>query len=111
MGRVRAREEMELLDQGDGWVKYNVADAEVMGAPVISAKLWKLEPGAKLPERIQDSVERIFIVVSGSGNAFVGTEQFALAPEGMLWLEEGDTYWFEASDDGLELMENYAPGD
>ena len=111
MGLVRGREEMKVTDQGEGWLQYTVADAQIMGAPVISAKLWKLEPGAKLPERTQDSVERIFIVVSGSGTAFVGPDKFDLAPEGMLWLEEGDTYWFEAGDDGLELMENYAPGD
>lgn len=111
MGLVRGREEMEVFDQGEGWIQYNVADAEVMGAPVIAARLWKLDAGARLPERIQDDVERIFIVVSGRGTAFVDTESFALTPEGMLWLEEGDTYWFEAGDDGLELMENYAPGD
>ncbi|OGO18140.1 MAG: hypothetical protein A2Z14_13510 [Chloroflexi bacterium RBG_16_48_8] len=64
-----------------------------------------------MPERTQDSVERIFIVISGNGTAFVDSESFSLAAEGMLWLEEGDTYWFEAGDEGLELMENYAPGD
>ena len=111
MGLVRGREEMEVFDQGEGWIQYSVADAKVMGAPVISARLWKLDAGAKLHERTQDSVERIFIVVGGSGMAFVDSESFDLAPEGMLWLEEGDIYWFEAGDDGLELMENYAPGD
>ena len=111
MGLVRGREEMEVFDQGEGWIQYNAADAKVMGAPVISARLWKLDAGAKLPERTQDSVERIFIVVRGSGTVFVDSESFDLAPEGMLWLEEGDSYWFEAGDDGLELMENYAPGD
>ncbi len=111
MGLVRGREEMEVFDHGEGWIQYNVADAEVMGAPVIAARLWKLDPSASLPKRVQDDIERIFIVISGSGSAFVDSESFLLAPEGMLWLEEGDTFWFEAGDEGLELMENYAPGD
>ena len=111
MGLVRGREEMELVDQGEGWVQYNVADANVMGAPVLSARLWKLEAGARLPQRTQDQVERIFIVISGNGTVYIGPDTYSLAPEGMLWLEEGDNYWFEAGDDGLELMENYAPGD
>ena len=111
MGLVRGREEMELVEQGEGWVQYNVADAKVMGAPVIAARLWQLEAGAKLPTRTQDQIERIFIVISGSGKVFVDAETFDLTPEGMLWLEEGDNYWFEAGEEGLELMENYAPGD
>jgi quercetin dioxygenase-like cupin family protein len=102
---------MEVFEQGEGWVQYNVANAEVMGAPVISARLWKMQAGATSPERTQGSVERIFIIIAGSGTANVGTDKFDLAPEGMLWLEEGDTYWFEAGDTGLEMMENYAPGD
>lgn len=111
MGLVRGREEMEVLARGEGWIQYNVADAKVMGEPVIGAKLWMLDPGASLPKRTQDAVERIFIVIRGSGEAIVDSERFSLAPEGMLWLEEGDTYYFVASDEGLELMENYAPGD
>jgi quercetin dioxygenase-like cupin family protein len=102
---------MEIADRGEGWIKYNVANAEVIGAPVISAKLWKLDPDVNIPERTQEGIERIFIVIAGSGKAFVGADTFELAPEGMLWLEEGDTYWFEAGAEGLELMENYAPGD
>lgn len=104
-------EEMIAHRQGEGWTEITLADGHTIGVPAMVARRWILKPGARGPERVHGEVEQLLYVIRGSGTAVVGTEHLPLEPETMLWLEPGDRYHFEAGDEGLEILQGYAPGE
>lgn len=104
-------EEMRVHQQGEGWSVITLADSQTIGAPAMVARRWVLKPGARGPERVHGEVEQLLYVIRGRGTAIVGNELLPLESETMLWLEPGDRYQFEAGDEGLEILQGYAPGE
>jgi quercetin dioxygenase-like cupin family protein len=104
-------ENMQTNRQGDHWVETTLADAQTIGEPAMVARRLSLKPNAHGPELVHGQAEGLLYVISGSGAAHVGGERFPLAPETVLWLEPGDQYQLEAGEDGLEILQGYAPGE
>lgn len=102
-------EEM-ITRRGAGWTEITLADARIIGAPAMVARRWVFEPGAQGPELVQGDVDQLLYVIRGSGLALVNGEEFQLDEESVLWLEPGEHYCFIGSDDGLEILQGYAPG-
>jgi quercetin dioxygenase-like cupin family protein len=96
--------------QGDGWTEITLADAQIIGAPAMVARRWILAPGATGPEQVQNDVDQLLYVIRGSGLALVNGEEFRLSEESLLWLEPGEHYYFMGGDEGLEILQGYAPG-
>jgi hypothetical protein len=76
---------------------------EDMGAsgvdvPGMTAQLVRLEPGAQL--ELAGDGETMAYVVEGRGVTALGP----LAPESMVWLDDGDALALEAGPAGLELL-------
>jgi quercetin dioxygenase-like cupin family protein len=104
-------EDTKVTRQGDGWQEITLADAKTIGAAAMVARRWVLEPGVSGPELVQGDVDQLLYVIRGSGSAFVEGEAFPLSGESVLWLEAGERYRFLAADDGLEILQGYAPGE
>jgi quercetin dioxygenase-like cupin family protein len=96
-------------DHGEGWAETTLADRELVGEVAMVARHWILKPGAHGPERESGDAEHLLYVIRGRGTAVVGDERLPLAPESMVWLEAGDRYRLEAGDEGLEVLQAYAP--
>lgn len=103
-------EQTRIHARGEDWVEITLADRGAIGQPAMVARRWSLKPGARGPERrVHGQAEHLLYVISGRGTAVVGDERLPLAPESMLWLEAGDRYRLEAGDEGLEVLQGYAP--
>jgi quercetin dioxygenase-like cupin family protein len=96
---------------GDGWQVRTVADAAHLGAPAMTARWWTFEPGARGPSQQRGRADEMLYVVRGGGSAVVDGQSFELTDESVLWVEEGETYYFVAGEDGLEILQGVAPGD
>ena len=104
-------EEMKVNRTGEGWLEIILADSQTIGAPAMVARRWVLEPGARGPELIQGDADQLLYVIRGRGLAIVDGEEFSLDEESVLWLEPGEHYQFMATNDGLEILQGYAPGE
>lgn len=104
-------DEIEEHQVGEGWRIVTLADEEDMGAPAMLARRWHIDPRAKGPLITHGDTEQLLYIIEGRGAALVGGERLPLEPETVLWLEPGDEYQFEAGEDGLEILQGYAPGD
>ncbi len=105
-------EDMKITRQGEGWTEITLADSQTIGAPAMVARRWLLEPGARGPEQTQGDADQLLYVIRGSGAAIVDGRKFPLAGgESILWLEPGEQYRFIAGEDGLEILQGYAPGE
>lgn len=99
------------ITKGDGWTQITVADAEVIGAAAMVARRWVIEAGAQGPKLEQNNTDQLLYVIRGSGKAVVNGEEMPLSDENVLWLEPGEQYQFIAGEDGLEILQGYAPGE
>lgn len=99
------------ITEGDGWIQLTVADPEMIGAPAMTARRWVLEAGAQGPELVQGETEQLLYIIRGSGTAIVNGEEMPVSDEFVLWVEPGEQYQFVAGEDGLEILQGYAPGD
>jgi len=99
------------IKRGEGWVEITIADSESFGTPAMVARRLVLEPGAKGPERVHGDTEQLLYVIRGSGKAVVDEVDFQLNDESVLWLDSGETYRFVAGNEGLEILQGYAPGE
>lgn len=97
-------------EAGEGWKVITLANAAFIGAPAMVARRWIFQPKVVGPEATLGDVDQLLFVISGSGSAVVDGERLPLELESMLWLEPGERYRFEAGDDGLEILEGFAPG-
>ena len=104
-------QEMTEPTTGPGWTMRRVADAAHIGAPVMVACWWIFQPGAHGPDQTRGKEEELLYVIRGSGQAEVDGQTFDLDDESVLWVEEGETYHFVAGENGLEILQGYAPGD
>lgn len=97
--------------RGEGWTEVTLADTPAIGAAAMVARRWVFEPGAQGPERVQGEVDQLLYVIRGSGLALVNGQEFRLSQESLLWVEPGERYRFIGGDEGLEILQGYAPGD
>jgi quercetin dioxygenase-like cupin family protein len=104
------KEEVKI-SKGKGWTQITVADAKMMGAPAMVACRWVIEAGAQGPKLEQGDTDQLLYVIRGSGTAVVNGEDMPLNDESVLWLEPGEQYQFIAGEDGLEILQGYAPGE
>lgn len=95
----------------DDWGETTLADSQTIGAPAMVARRWSLAPHARRPEMTHGKVEQLLYVIRGNGMALVEGERLVLEPETVLWLEPGDRYQIEAGENGLEILQGYAPGE
>ena len=102
-------EEM-VTRRGEGWAEIILADTQTIGAPAMVARRWIFEPGARGPELVQGNVDQLLYVIRGSGLAVVNGQEFRLSQESLLWVEPGERYCFIGGDEGLEILQGYAPG-
>jgi len=72
--------------------------ANGLSVPGLSVRIVELGPGGGLELSAED--ETMAYVVEGRGETRLGT----LAPEGLLWLDPGDTLAVEAGPGGLRLL-------
>jgi len=103
-GPVVPPDRIRLAPGGDGWYEAVLADAEVIGAPAMVLRLVRIDPGAGTGERARRGSEEFLYVIRGDGAAIVGDATEPLAPETVLWLEEGDDYRLVAGGEGLEVL-------
>lgn len=99
------------VTQGEGWTRLTVADAELIGLPALVARRWIFEAGARGPKLEQGDTDQLLYVIRGSGKAIVDGEEMFLTDETVLWVEAGEHYQFVAGNDGLEILQGYAPGE
>jgi quercetin dioxygenase-like cupin family protein len=102
-------EEM-VTRQGEGWAEITLADTQTIGAPAMVARRWIFEPGARGPGLVQGNVDQLLYIIRGSGLAVVNGQEFQLGQESLLWVEPGEPYYFIGGDEGLEILQGYAPG-
>ena len=99
------------VTRGAGWTRVTVADAELIGAPAMVTHRWVFEAGAQGPKLEQGDTDQLLYVIRGSGKAIVNGEEMLLTAETVLWVEPGEQYQFVAGEEGLEILQGYAPGD
>jgi quercetin dioxygenase-like cupin family protein len=107
---VIVNSEVMQTKQGRDWTEITLADAQTIGAPAMVARRWVLAPGATGPELVQGDVDQLLYVIRGSGLALVNGREFPLDEESLLWVEAGERYHFVGGDEGLEILQGYAPG-
>jgi quercetin dioxygenase-like cupin family protein len=103
-------EQTRVTREGLGWQEITLADAAVFGQPAMVARRLILEPGASGPPARHVDADQLLYVIRGHGRAVVDGRDFSLNEESVLWLEPGDRYHFVAGDEGLEILQAYAPG-
>lgn len=111
MPKLITKESMNQEQGEQGWTKTTLADAAVIGEPAMAAYVWRFEPNARGPETIHGATDQLLYVIRGTGSVLVADVRLEVKPESMIWMEPGDRYYFEAGQDGLEILQGYAPGD
>jgi len=86
-----------------------LANQVMLGTNALQVERILLQPGAESASYHPSDVERFVYVIHGKGQAYVGEQVFPLSSESVLWLEEDDTFYLEASSDGLEVLLCHAP--
>lgn len=104
-------EAMSITHRGEGWTEITLADTHTIGAPAMVARRWVFEPGARGPESVHGEVDQLLYVIRGSGLAMVNGQAFRLSKESLLWVEPGERYCFIGGENGLEILQGYAPGE
>lgn len=104
-------EDTEIVHQGEGWRQIKLADAETFGSAAMLAYRWILEPDARGPDMALGEKDQLLYVIRGSGKAEVDGKSYPLAEESVLWLEPDEKYCFIAGENGLEILQGFAPGE
>ncbi len=104
-------ENMPTESSGEGWMKISLADLANTGTSAIAARRWSLKSMAAGPEQRHKDADEMLYVISGRGAIVVNGEKLLLEHETVLWLEPGDVYQLIAGEDGLEVLQGYAPGE
>jgi len=86
-----------------------LANQAMLGTDALQVERITLEAGSESASYKAEEAERFIYVVSGKGQAYIEEEVFPLRNESVLWLEKGDTFYLEASSDGLEVLFCHAP--
>lgn len=93
------------LRRGEGWSWQDWAGPAAFGEPVpMEASRHQLGPGAASPVFPLAGTEALAYVISGSGTATAGGEDFPLAPESVLWLAGCDGIRLQAGPGRLHVL-------
>jgi mannose-6-phosphate isomerase-like protein (cupin superfamily) len=111
MPTIISAEAMSETVSEAGWTMRTIADAGSIGFPAMVARWWIFPAGTKGPQQTRGKADELLYVIRGSGKAVVDGQEFELDDESVLWVEEGEKYYFVAGDAGLEILQGYAPGD
>ena len=86
-----------------------LANQAMLGTNALQVQRILLEPGAESASYRPSDIERFVYVIRGKGQAYVGERAFSLNAESVLWIENEDTFYLEASSDELEVLLCHAP--
>lgn len=86
-----------------------LANQAMLGTDALQVQRITLNASAKSESFAAENAERFVYVVRGRGQAYVGGQVFPLDAESVLWLDNGDTVYFEAEADGLQVLLCRAP--
>jgi hypothetical protein len=90
---------------GPGWAEVTCAGPSLFGAAVpMSAREYRLEPGATGPRIEITGAEAMAYVAAGAGVAEAGGERFPLGPESVLWLASAGELVLVAGPEGLAVL-------
>ena len=104
-------QDMTETDSDSGWSVRTLADSVHFGTPAMVARWWTFQPGVEGPKQKRGKADEMLYVIRGKGQAVVEGQIFELDDECVLWVEEGETYYFVAGNGGLEILQGYAPGE
>ncbi len=86
-----------------------LANKDMLRTNALQVERIELEAAAKTSTFEAVEAERFVYVIHGNGQASVGEQKYPLEAESVLWLEKDDTFYLEASADGLEVLLCHAP--
>jgi quercetin dioxygenase-like cupin family protein len=91
--------------RGPGWAELAWAGTAAFGTEVLmEARRCVIDPGAAGPAMRLGAQEALVYVAAGGGTAEAGGEQFALAPESVLWLASNHQVSLAAGAAGLDAL-------
>jgi len=97
------------IDERTGVKIATLANQAMLGTDALQVKQITLDANSKSESFGAENAERFVYVISGKGQAQVGSEAFPLDAESVLWLEKSDSFHFETGADKLELLLCHAP--
>ncbi len=97
------------IDEKTGIRIATLADQAMLGTSALQVKRITLDANSISESFGAENAERFVYVVRGKGLADVADETFPLNAESVLWLETSDAFYFEANEDGLEVLLCRAP--
>lgn len=86
-----------------------LANQAMLGTDALRVQSIALKAGAKSESFEAENSERFVYVIRGKGQAILGEQVFPLDAESVLWLDKGDSFYLEASSDGLQVLLCHAP--
>lgn len=104
-------ETMETETTGEGWTKITLADRYSLGTSAIAAHRWVFEPFTIGPEQKHSGADELIYVISGSGTMRVNDDRLPLEWETVVWVEQGDIFQFLTTENALEVLQGFAPGE
>lgn len=100
----------DLPERKEGDASFTtLANAAMIGVDALQVERVIVEPGQKSEPASAGEGECFLYVIRGAGWAQIEEESFALTPESMLWIESGETFTLEASEEQLEVLVCRAP--
>ena len=97
------------IEEKTGLKIATLANQVMLGTDALQVKHITLSENSKSESYAAENMERFVYVISGKGQAQVGSESFPLEVESVLWLEKTDTFQFETEANKLGLLLCYAP--
>ena len=83
--------------------------AAALGTDALQVERIRMDANTTTAPFVAAQAERFLYVIGGAGQAQAGGEEFALAPESVLWIEAQDSYTLRSGPDGLEVLICRAP--
>ena len=102
---------MKVIQKEDGWTETTLADSLLINSLGMVARRWSFKPGSRTHEIHHGDHDEMLYVIAGSGITRVGSQELSLEPETLIWLEPGDHYFIQASAEGLEILQGFAPSE
>ena len=99
------------IDEQTGVKIATLASQAMLGTDALQVKHITLSASSKSESFGAENAERFVYVISGKGQAQVGSDSFSLETESVLWLEKTDSFHFETDSSELEFLLCYAPTD
>ncbi len=108
MPKIFEPQDLPLLRQ-TGASLTTLGTSAMLGTAALQVERIRLEANAAMLASGTANAERFLYVIRGGGQARVGTEEFPLAAESVLWIEAEDSYIVQSGPEGLEVLVCRAP--